>query len=114
MQEALRALDAACIVPASVGRVSARWMPWVLRVPTPAFRKIASSLLKIDDKARSNMADDLARGVATEIDAICGEVVRLANESGRDAPVNRRITDLITRYRGQPWSGKELRSVLGV
>lgn len=45
-------------------------------------------MLRIDPKARSSMADDLALGRATEIDALCGEVVRLAQSIGSCAPLN--------------------------
>ena len=68
-------------------------MPWwafvaVLRLPTPLFRLIAARMLRIDPKARSSMADDLALGRATEIDALSGEVVRLAASRGLSAPLN--------------------------
>jgi 2-dehydropantoate 2-reductase len=60
----------------------------VLRLPTPLFRRIAARMLRIDPQARSSMADDLALGRATEIDALSGEVVRLAASLGVRAPLN--------------------------
>ncbi len=68
-------------------------LPWpllvrVLRCPTPLFRVIAARMLRIDPLARSSMADDLALGRPTEIQALCGEIVRLAWLQGRDAPLN--------------------------
>ena len=50
---------------------------------------------KIDAKARSSMADDLVGGRKTEIDQLNGELVRLAERLGLDAPVNRRIVELV-------------------
>jgi 2-dehydropantoate 2-reductase len=88
VQEALGVLKAAGITPAKLTP-----MPWplfvlVLRLPTPLFRRIAARMLRIDPQARSSMADDLALGRATEIDALSGEVVRLAASLGVRAPLN--------------------------
>lgn len=68
-------------------------LPWnllirVLCLPTPLFRLVASRMLRIDPKARSSMADDLATGRPTEIDVLSGEIVRLAKRLGRHAPLN--------------------------
>ena len=52
---------------------------------------------KIDAKARSSMADDLAAGRKTEIDYLNGELVQLADRLQRAAPVNRAIVDLIRK-----------------
>ena len=62
------------------------------------------------------MADDLASGRRTEVDYINGELVRLADKLGTDAPVNRKIVELIRRAEagGKPWAPAELRrDVLG-
>jgi 2-dehydropantoate 2-reductase len=45
-------------------------------------------MLRIDDQARSSMADDLARGRQPEIDALCGAVVRLGQKVGVPTPRN--------------------------
>lgn len=86
--EALGVMAAAGIRPARLTP-----LPWwlfvkILRLPTPLFRRIAARMLRIDPKARSSMADDLALGRATEIDALSGEVVRLAASVGMQAPRN--------------------------
>ncbi|MCB1409191.1 MAG: 2-dehydropantoate 2-reductase [Rhodobacteraceae bacterium] len=73
----------------------ASMLPRVLRLPDSLFRRLAGGMLRIDPLARSSMADDLALGRQTEIDWINGEVVRLAESLGRDAPVNRRLMGLI-------------------
>ena len=60
------------------------------------------------------MADDLAKGRKTEIDYLNGEVVALAQKLGRDAPINRRIIDLIRAAEAgsAPWDGAALRAEL--
>ena len=93
--EALRVLDAARIAPARLTPLPPSWLPAVLRLPTPLFRLLAARMLRIDAKARSSMADDLAYGRPTEVEALCGEVVRMARGLGMDAPVNARMATLI-------------------
>jgi 2-dehydropantoate 2-reductase len=93
--EALNVLRAARIEPARLTPLPPRWLPTVLRLPTPLFRLLAARMLRIDAKARSSMADDLAHGRPTEVDALCGEVVRMARGLGMDAPVNARIAQLV-------------------
>ena len=85
-----------------------------MRLPTPLFRLVAARMLRIDPQARSSMADDLALGRTTEIDALCGEVVRLAARLGRSAPVNARMAELVTAWaqRPLPWSPAELKAAL--
>jgi 2-dehydropantoate 2-reductase len=115
-QEGLAALAAAGIAPAQLSPLPARWLPAVLRLPTPIFRRIAARMLRIDEKARSSMAEDFALGRPTEIDALCGEVVRLAERHGLRAPVNRKTIERIEAWPTEPraYSGAELRAALGV
>jgi 2-dehydropantoate 2-reductase len=112
-REALAALRAAGVVPAKVAPLPPRWLPPLLSLPTPIFERVAARMLKIDARARSSMADDLALGRKTEIDAFCGEVVRLARAHGLDAPLNARIQRLVETD-PRPRSGKALRAELGV
>ncbi len=93
--EALQVLHAARISPARLTPLPASWLPAVLRLPTPLFRLIAAGMLSIDAKARSSMADDLAHGRATEVDVLCGAVVRMARGLNMDAPVNARMAKLV-------------------
>ena len=70
-------------------------------------------------KAQENLrsaTNDLAQGRATEIDALCGEVVRLARDHGIRAPVNERISELVRAWPNdpKPLSGAALRAALGV
>lgn len=93
--EALAAMKAAGIHPAKVGAAPPRLIPFILRLPTWAFARIAASMLTIGPTARSSMADDVAAGRPTEIDDLCGAVVRLAEAQGRKAPANAAMIELI-------------------
>ena len=95
MEEALAVLARAGIAPAQVAALPPRRLLAVLRLPSPLFRIVAARMLKIDAKARSSMADDLALGRRTEVDALCGEVVRLARAHGMQAPRNARMVELL-------------------
>lgn len=113
--ETLAVLRRAGIRPARLSPVSPAWLPMVLRLPTPLFRLAAARLLRIDDKARSSMADDLMLGRPTEIDAINGEVTQLAGRIGTTAPLNTRISEMVRgwpRRPRKPLSGRALRRSL--
>jgi 2-dehydropantoate 2-reductase len=93
--EALQAMRAAGIAPARLAPLPPAWVPVLLRLPTPLFRRLAARMLRIDERARSSMADDLVAGRTTEVDALCGAVVRLAEAHGLAAPHNARMGALI-------------------
>ncbi len=112
-KEALAALRAAGIRPARLTPLPPRWLPLLLRLPTAAFQRVAARMLRIDAHARSSMADDLARGRPTEVDALCGEVVRLARAHGLRAPLNARLQQLVETD-PRPRSGRALRAELGL
>lgn len=112
--EALAALRAAGIQPAQLTPLAAHRLPRVLRLPTWIFKRVAARMLRIDEKARSSMADDLARGRPTEVDAICGAVVRLAQAHGLLAPHNARLAELLSVRAPQPCGGRALRALLGL
>jgi 2-dehydropantoate 2-reductase len=94
-REGLRLLDRAGIRPAKVGAVGPTLLPMILASPDWLFQNVFLKKWKIDAKARSSMADDLAAGRTTEVDYINGELVALADRIGAEAPVNRRIVELI-------------------
>jgi 2-dehydropantoate 2-reductase len=116
IDEALAALRAAGIAPAKLTPLPPAALPTALRLPTALFRVLAARMLRIDAKARTSMADDLAHGRATEIDALCGEVVRLARRHGTAAAANERISELVRAWPSdaRARSGAELRAALGV
>jgi 2-dehydropantoate 2-reductase len=100
--EALALLRSAGIAPAQIGALPPHRIPMLLRLPSPLFRLIAARMLRIAPQARSSMADDLAQGRATEIDALCGEVMRLAEAQGLAAPVNARMVGLVKAWPERP------------
>lgn len=95
VEEALGLLRQARIEPQRMTPL--RWDRFlrVLRLPTPLFRLVALRMLRMDAHARSSMADDWAAGRATEVDDLCGEVVRLAQSLGTDAPQNAAMVQAI-------------------
>jgi 2-dehydropantoate 2-reductase len=89
----------------------AHWIPPLLDVPDLLFRLLANRMLAIDPQARSSMQDDLAAGRKTEIDALQGEILRLARQQHREAPVNARLLALVhAAEQGgrRDWRGEEL------
>src|SRR5690606_11829169 len=73
MEEALVALERAGLRPKVDVPLPPRWLPRVLRLPTPAFRVVAARMIRMDPSARSSMLEDLSSGRPTEIDALNGE-----------------------------------------
>ncbi|MEP6017309.1 MAG: 2-dehydropantoate 2-reductase [Paracoccaceae bacterium] len=95
MQETLTVLGAAGIKPARFTAAPAALVPYILRLPTLLFRRIASQMLKIDPAARSSMQDDLHHGRLTEIDALQGAVLKLAEIHNVPCPVIQRVVEAI-------------------
>ena len=116
IEETLTLLDSAGITPARLSPLPPARIPMVLRLPTPLFRLVAARMLRIDAQARSSMADDLALDRPTEVDAIQGEVLRLAERVGSYAPRNASIADLVEAWpdHPQPMRGPALRYALGL
>jgi 2-dehydropantoate 2-reductase len=116
VKEALRVLARARIDPAPLTPLPMTWLPSVLRLPTPLFRRVAARMLQIDEHARSSMADDLALGRYTEIDALCGAIVRLAEGLNCPAPLNARIAGLIREQSVVPhrYDAARLKEALGI
>lgn len=95
MDETLQVLKLAKIKPAKVSKLPPALLPNVLRLPNFIFKRLASSMLKIDEQARSSMWEDLQRNRTTEVNAINGAVVELALQLGVKAPLNARMVALI-------------------
>lgn len=104
IEEALQVLARAGITPAPVAGIPWRRLVGVMRLPTPIFRLVAARMLRIDAKARSSMADDLALGRRTEVDALSGELVRLAQAHGTSAPRNAKMVELLDVWPQAPRS----------
>jgi 2-dehydropantoate 2-reductase len=106
VREALAVMKRAGIHPGRLTGLPTSWIPALLGIPTPLFRAVARRQLKVDPEARSSMWEDLTRGRPTEVDHLNGEIVRLAESVGVDAPLNRRIVEVVHeeehRERGSP------------
>jgi 2-dehydropantoate 2-reductase len=95
IKEGLALLRRAEIEPAKVGPLPLNLLARVLESPDWLFNSVFFRMWKVDPKARSSMADDLANGRKTEVDYLNGELVRLAERLRMDAPVSRAIADLV-------------------
>ena len=104
--EALGVLRAHNIRPKSTTPVEVGMIPWILRLPTPIFRRVAASMLTIDAEARSSMSHDLMMGRGTEIDVLQGQVIRMGQEVGKATPicalVAERVADAEAKGAGLP------------
>ena len=95
MAEGLAAIKAEGINPVSPTPIPARWMPPLLRLPDTIFEALLGRTMKIDPEARSSMWEDLQRGRRTEIDYLQGVITEIADRRGLQAPLSRRIVELI-------------------
>ncbi|ANV99128.1 2-dehydropantoate 2-reductase [Bradyrhizobium icense] len=106
LAEALAAIKAEGIKPVSPTPIPAAWMPTLLRLPDPIFEALLGRTMKIDPEARSSMWEDLQRGRRTEIDYLQGVITEIAERRGLEAPLSRRIAELIRQAereaRGSP------------
>ena len=111
--EALGVMAQAGITPAQITPVAPRALPHLLRLPNWVFTRVAARMLRMDASARSSMADDLSQGRVTEIDDLCGAVVRLARANGVTAPLNEAMCRLIPAHiPGQSVSGTAMIKML--
>lgn len=95
IREGLAALRAAGIGLARIEGAHPRLAAFALRLPDWLFNLAARPMLAVDPEARSSMWEDLVAGRPTEIDDIQGEIVRLAEMQGLEAPLNRRVIELV-------------------
>jgi 2-dehydropantoate 2-reductase len=97
MTEGLAAIRAEGIKPVSPTPVPSSWTPALLRLPDAIFQALLGRTMKIDPQARSSMSEDLQRGRRTEIDYLQGVIVEIAGRHGLQAPLSRRIVELVKR-----------------
>jgi len=106
LAEGLAAIRAEGIRPVAPTPIPAAWMPPLLRLPDPIFEALLGRTMKIDPEARSSMWEDLKQGRRTEIDYLQGVITAIAERRGLQAPLSRRIVELIRRAereaRGSP------------
>jgi 2-dehydropantoate 2-reductase len=95
LAEGLAAIRAEGIQPVSPTPIPAAWMPALLRLPNFIFEPMLGRTMKIDPEARSSMWEDLKHGRRTEIDYLQGVITGIAERRGLEAPLSRRIVELI-------------------
>lgn len=95
MAEGLAAIRAEGIKPVSPTPIPFGWMPSLLRLPDPVFEALLGRTMKIDPEARSSMWEDLQHRRRTEVDYLQGVITGIADRRGLDAPLSRRIVELI-------------------
>jgi 2-dehydropantoate 2-reductase len=104
--EGLAAIRADGIRPVSPTPIPFSWLPPLLRLPDPIFEALLGRTMKIDPEARSSMWEDLKHGRRTEIDYLQGVITEIAKRRGLEAPLSRRIVELIRQAerdaRGSP------------
>lgn len=111
--EANRVFTAVGVVPRVPIAVPAGALPLAMRLPTPVFRRLARAVIRVDADGTSSMNDDLVRGRPTEVDILQGEVVRMAELLGMEAPACARVCDLVhdaerAGDNRRQWTGKAL------
>jgi 2-dehydropantoate 2-reductase len=95
MAEGLAVIRAEGIKPVSPTPIPLAWMPPLLRLPNVVFEPMLGRTMKIDPEARSSMWEDLKHGRRTEIDYLQGVVTEIAARRRLEAPLSRRIVELI-------------------
>ncbi len=114
-REALTAMAYDGIVPAQLAAASPKAMTRILRLPNFIFTRLAPKMLRMDPTARSSMWDDVQKGRVTEVNDLCGAVVRLAAKHDKAAPVNAKMCGLMAALsQGQSMTGKALRQALNI
>jgi 2-dehydropantoate 2-reductase len=106
LAEGLAAIRAEGIRPVSPTPIPPALMPLLLRLPNVIFEPMLGRTMKIDPEARSSMWEDLKQGRRTEIDYLQGVITEIAERRGLEAPLSRRIVELIRQAerdaRGSP------------
>lgn len=102
VREANQVLRAAAIRPAKLAKAPASLIPAILELPDWLFSAIAASMLKVDDNARSSMAEDLEKGREPEVDWLNGEIVRLGESLGIATPANSAVIAAVKRLFADP------------
>lgn len=101
MREGLAILHGSGVSIARIGKLPPRFIANMLPLPDAIVLRVAKSMISIDPGARSSTLQDLERGRPTEIDALNGELVRLAEQHRLACPIHRWIVEQIHRMEGQ-------------
>lgn len=102
LAEGMQTLDRADIAYALPVAVPARAFLRLLRLPGNAAWWAARRRQGLSDYAYPSMVSDFAHARSTEVDAINGEIVRIAEASGGSAPHNKALCQLLQRMQADP------------
>jgi 2-dehydropantoate 2-reductase len=83
------------IMRAAADEVAAVAVAQGIDLPFESAADRAEEVARLTAQNRSSMLQDATRGAPTEIDTICGAVVRIAESMGVETPVNRMLYELI-------------------
>ena len=78
---------------------------------------LGTRFMGIKKDARNSMWQSLNRKKPTEIDFINGEIVRLAEKNNLDAPINKKLVELIKKAESSEvsyYDSKKLKEILGI
>jgi 2-dehydropantoate 2-reductase len=116
IDEGFRVLNAAGIRPAQIAHAPPpKLFAIALRLPNWLFMALARKIMRMDPVARASMCDDLHQGKPTEVDDLCGAIVRLGQHYGIATPANQAMCNLVHQFQpGQQWSGKDLLAALDI
>lgn len=97
MKEARDIVKNAGVKLSTLPGVDPRRMILILRVFGGFSATLSAVFLKVKPEARNSMWQSLSRGKTTEIEYINGEIVRLAEQQKRKAPVNRKLVEMVKK-----------------
>lgn len=116
IEELLAVARARGIRPARIAKAPPGLIPFILRLPTPMFERVAASMIRIDPKARTSMWNDLQAGRPPEVDYLNGQVIMEGLKAEVPTPVNQRVVELVKQAfeHGQSpeLSGRELMAMV--
>ena len=106
IQEGLTVMRDADLKPVGVLPIPPGLVARFLTGPEVLLRPLTRLLVRVDPAARSSTLQDLDRGRPTEIDALNGAIVALAESLGREAPVNARVVQVVRRIEARVARGE--------
>ncbi|MDU8929852.1 2-dehydropantoate 2-reductase [Alisedimentitalea sp. MJ-SS2] len=102
MGEALKVFKAAGLEVRVPAKAPGWMIPWILRLPTGLFQRVAAPMLTVDAGAKTSMVADLEAGRRTEVDEFQGEIVRLGAAHRVAVPVNACVLQMVEAREGEP------------
>jgi 2-dehydropantoate 2-reductase len=106
IEEGLTAMRAAGIEPARVSALPPSLLARALRLPDFVVARPSLAITRMAPDARSSTLDDLDAGRRTEIDALNGAIVDLAQRHGLDAPANRTLVAIVHDHEAAVTAGR--------